>query len=185
MIVDRDEGPHEITMEELEAARPYFKPEGGTITALNASSVNDGAAAVLLASEERAAELGLDHLAEIRAFNNIGVAREYMGEGAFKVVPPLLEKAGLSIEEIDIFEINEAFAAILAGAFRYLPDLPRDRTNVWGSGISLGHPVGCTGARQIVDMAHQLRRRGKLLGLTSRCVGGGMGSGEILMARSE
>jgi len=180
VIVDRDEGPRPITMEELEAARPYFKPDGGTITTLNASSVNDGAAAVLLASEERAAELGLQRLAEITAFDNIGVAREYMGEGAFKVIPPLLDRADLAIADVDLFEINEAFAAVLASAFHDIPDLPQDATNLWGSGISIGHPVGCTGARQIVDMTHQLRRRGGRVGLTSRCVGGGIGSGEIL-----
>jgi len=167
-------------MDELTAARPYFKRDGGTITAVNASSVNDAAAAVLLVNEQRAVELGLEPLAEIRGFHNIGVAREYMGEGAFKVIPPLLEKTGLSINDIDFFEINEAFAAVLASAFRHLPELPQDRTNLWGSGISLGHPVGCTGARQVVDMTHQLRRRGKRIGLTSRCVGGGMGSGEVL-----
>lgn len=180
VIVDRDEGPRPITMEELEAARPYFKPDGGTITTLNASSVNDGAAAVLLASEERAAELGLQRLAEITAFDNIGVAREYMGEGAFKVIPPLLERADLALVDVDLFEINEAFAAVLASAFHDIPDLPQDATNLWGSGVSIGHPVGCTGARQIVDMTHQLRRRGGRVGLTSRCVGGGIGSGEIL-----
>ena len=182
-IVSRDEGPRPVTMEELAAARPYFKRDGGTITALNASSVNDAAAAVLLTTEERAQELGLQCLAELRGFFNIGVAREYMGEGAFKVIQPLLERTGLTIEEIDLFEINEAFAAVLASAFHYLPELPQDRTNLWGSGISLGHPVGCTGARQVVDMTHQLRRRGQSIGLTSRCVGGGMGSGEILIAR--
>ena len=180
VIVDRDEGPRPITMKELAAARPYFKPDGGTITTLNASSVNDGAAAVLLASEERAAELGLQRLAEITAFDNIGVAREYMGEGAFKVIPPLLERADLAIADVDLFEINEAFAAVLASAFHDIPDLPKDATNLWGSGVSIGHPVGCTGARQIVDMTHQLRRRGGRVGLTSRCVGGGIGSGEIL-----
>ena len=179
-IVARDEGPRPITMDELTAARPYFKRDGGTITAVNASSVNDAAAAVLLVSERRAVELGLEPLAKIRGFHNIGVAREYMGEGAFKVIPPLLEKTGLSINDIDFFEINEAFAAVLASAFHHLPELPQDRTNLWGSGISLGHPVGCTGARQVVDMTHQLRRKGKRIGLTSRCVGGGMGSGEVL-----
>lgn len=182
LIVSRDEGPRPITMEELEAARPYFKPDGGTITALNASSVNDGAAAVVLASAARAAELGLEPVAELRAFSNVGVEKEYMGEGAFKVVPPLVERAGLALGDVDLFELNEAFAAVLAAAFRDLPDLPRDRTNVWGSGVSLGHPVGCTGARQVVDMVHQLRRRGKEIGLTSRCVGGGIGSGEVLIA---
>ncbi len=181
-IVDRDEGPRDISMDELAAAKPYFKPDGGTITSLNASSVNDGAAAVLLVSEDRMNELGLRPLAEINTFHNIGVAREYMGEGAFKVIPPLLHRAGYEFKDVDLFEINEAFAAVLASAFHDLPDLPRDRTNIWGSGISLGHPVGCTGARQIVDMTHQLRRRDRRVGVTSRCVGGGIGSGEVLVA---
>ena len=182
LVVMRDEGPRPITMEELEAARPYFKRDGGTITALNASSVNDGAAAVVLTSAERATELGLEPLAELKAFSNIGVEREYMGEGAFKIVPPLIDRAGMTLGEIDLFELNEAFAAVLAAAFHDLPGLPRERTNIWGSGVSIGHPVGCTGARQVVDMVHQLRRRGKEIGLTSRCVGGGIGSGEVLIA---
>jgi acetyl-CoA C-acetyltransferase len=181
-IVDRDEGPRPVTEEQLAAARPYFKKEGA-ITTLNSSSVNDGAAVVLLASEERASELGLEPLAELVAWHNIGVERELMGEGAFKVVPPLLERAGVAVGDIDFFELNEAFAAVLGAAYSFLPDLPRDRTNQWGSGISLGHPVGATGARQVVDMVHQLRRRGAKLGVTSRCVGGGMGSGEVLQAR--
>jgi acetyl-CoA acetyltransferase len=98
------------------------------------------------------------------------------------VVPPLIARTGLEIGDIDLFEINEAFAAVLAAAFHALPELPRDRVNLWGSGVSLGHPVGCTGARQIVDMTHQLRRRGKTIGVTTRCVGGGIGSGEVLAA---
>jgi acetyl-CoA C-acetyltransferase len=180
VVVARDEGPRPITMEQLAKAKPYFKPDGGTITGANASTLNDAAAVVLLASEERAAELGLEPLAELEAYHNIGVPRELMGEGAFKVIPPLLERAGIGIGEVDLFEINEAFAAVLAAAYHFLPELRIERTNQWGSGISLGHPVGCTGARQVVDMVHQLRRRGKTLGLTSRCVGGGMGSGEVL-----
>jgi acetyl-CoA C-acetyltransferase len=178
-LVACDEGPRPITVGELAAAKPYFKKDG-TITTLNASSVNDGAAAVLLASEQRAAELGLPPLAELVAWHNVGVPRELMGEGAFKVIPPLLERAGVAIGEVDFFELNEAFAAILAAAFTFLPGLPRERTNQWGSGISLGHPVGATGARQVVDMVHQLRRRDGKIGVTSRCVGGGMGSGEVL-----
>ena len=182
-IVARDEGPRPITRDELAEAPAYFKPDGGTITAINASSVNDGAAVMLLTTDEKAAELGLDALAELQAFHNVGVQREYMGEGAFKVVPPLLKRAGVTFRDVDLFEINEAFAAVLASAFHDLPDLPRDQTNLWGSGISIGHPVGCTGARQIVDMVHQLRRRDRGIGLTSRCVGGGIGSGEIITAR--
>jgi acetyl-CoA C-acetyltransferase len=182
-LVARDEGPRELTADQLTAARPYFKPDG-TITTLNSSSVNDGAAMVVVASEDRAAELDLEPLAELRAFHNIGVPRELMGEGAFKVIPPLLQKAGLRMEDVDLFELNEAFAAVLAAAYEDLPDLPRDRTNQWGSGISLGHPVGATGARQVVDMVHQLRRRGGSVGVTARCVGGGMGSGEVLFTGS-
>lgn len=181
-VVERDEGPRPVTADQLKAARPYFKKDG-TITTLNASSVNDGAAAVLIASEERAAELGLEPLAELVAWHNIGVERELMGEGAFKVVPPLLERAEVAMGDVDLFELNEAFAAVLGAAYAFLPDLPRDRTNQWGSGISLGHPVGATGARQVVDMVHQLRRRDAKLGVTSRCVGGGMGSGEVLLIR--
>jgi acetyl-CoA C-acetyltransferase len=179
-VVDRDEGPRPLSMEDLERAKPYFKPDGGTITALNASSLNDGAAVVLLASGAKAAELGLEPLAELDAWHNVGVDREYMGEGAFKVVPPLIERGGVGFGDVDFFELNEAFAAVLGGAFSFLPELDRDRTNQWGSGISLGHPVGCTGARQIVDMVHQLHRRGGRIGVTSRCVGGGIGSGEVL-----
>jgi acetyl-CoA C-acetyltransferase len=179
-IVTRDEGPRPVTMDELTAARPYFKKDGGTITALNASSLNDGAAVVLLAGADRVAELGVEPLAELVAWHNVGVDREYMGEGAFKVVPPLMERGAVGFGEVDYFELNEAFAAVLGGAFHDLPDLDPTRTNQWGSGISLGHPVGCTGARQIVDMVHQLGKRGGTTGITSRCVGGGIGSGEVI-----
>jgi acetyl-CoA C-acetyltransferase len=181
-VVDRDEGPRPVTAEELAEARPYFKRDG-TITTLNASSINDAAAVVMVASEERSTELGLQPLAELAAYHHVGVPRELMGEGAFKVIPPLLEKAGLEVGEVDYFEINEAFAAVLAAAFKDVPELPKDRTNAWGSGISLGHPVGATGARQVVDMVHQLRRRDAKIGVTSRCVGGGMGSAEVLIRR--
>lgn len=179
-VVARDEGPKELSLETLAAQKPYFKPEGGTITSANASSLNDAAAAVVLTTLEHARSLGLTPLAELRAFANVGVPRELMGEGAFKVIPRVLERAGLGLEAIDLFEINEAFAAVVGGAFHDLPGLSVEKVNLWGSGISLGHPVGCTGARQIVDMVHQLRRRDRALGLTSRCVGGGIGSAEVL-----
>ncbi len=181
VVVSRDEGPKKLDMEYFTKARPYFKPDGGTITAQNSSSINDAAAALLLMTQEKAKSLGLVPLATIHAFHNVGVERAYMGEGVFKVIPPLLQKAGLSLSEIDYFELNEAFAAVVGGAYKFLPDLDKERVNQWGSGISLGHPVGCTGARQIVDMVHQLRRRGARIGLTSRCVGGGIGSGEVLV----
>ncbi len=183
VVVARDEGPKEITLDQLAAAKPYFKPDGGTITAANASTLNDASAALLMTTEERARELGLEPLAELRGFHNVGVQREYMGEGAFKVIPPLLDTVGVELDEVDYFEINEAFAAVLGAAFHDIDGLSVDKTNAWGSGISLGHPVGCTGARQVVDMIHQLRRRDKQVGVTSRCVGGGIGSGEVLVRR--
>ncbi len=181
-VVARDEGPRPLSREELAGARPYFKKDGGTITAINASSLNDAAAAVVLTTESYAAELGLEPLAELVGFWNVGVEREYMGEGAFKVIPPLLERVGLTLDDVDLLEINEAFAAVVAAAYHFLPGLRHERVNQWGSGISLGHPVGSTGARQVVDMVHQLRRRGAKVGLTSRCVGGGIGSGEVVRA---
>ena len=181
VVVARDEGPKPVTMEKLTKARPYFKPDGGTITSANASTLNDGAAALLLTTEERAGELGLEPLAELRGFHNVGVPRELMGEGAFKVIPPLLQKLQMQVADVDFFEINEAFAAVLGGALNHIEGLEVDKTNQWGSGISLGHPVGCTGARQVVDMVHQLHRRDRQVGLTSRCVGGGIGSGELLI----
>jgi len=182
IVVSRDEGPKDLPMSYFSGARPYFKRDGGTITSQNSSSINDAAAALILTTPERAAELGLEVLAELVGFRNVGVQRAYMGEGAFKVIPALLDKAGVPLGDIDLFEINEAFAAVVAGAYAFLPGLERGRVNQWGSGISLGHPVGCTGARQVVDMVHQLRRRGKSFGVTTRCVGGGIGSGELIRA---
>jgi acetyl-CoA C-acetyltransferase len=182
VVVSRDEGPRPVTLEKLAAARPYFKPDG-SITTANASSMNDAAAVVMLTTASRAEELGLEVLARLEAYHNVGVDRRYMGEGAFKVVPPLLERAGLGLAEVDYLELNEAFAAVVAAALHDLPGLDTDRLNQWGSGISLGHPVGCTAARQVVDMVHQLRRRNGRIGVTSRCVGGGIGSGELLRRR--
>jgi acetyl-CoA C-acetyltransferase len=180
VVFARDEGPKTLTMEQLEAQRPYFKPDGGTITGMNSSSINDGGAALVLASEEMAKRLDRKPLATLVGWHDVGVPRELMGEGAFKVIPGLLKRVGMSLGEMDYLELNEAFAAVAAAAFHDLPDLKVEKVNRWGSGISLGHPVGCTGSRQIVDMVHQLARRGGRAGLTSRCVGGGIGSGEIV-----
>jgi len=180
-VFSEDEGPRNISREAFAKPKPYFKPDGGTITAMNASSINDAAAALVLASEAKAKALGVKPLGALYGYHNVGVERQYMGEGAFKVIPRLLDKAGLTLSDIDYFEINEAFAVVLGAAFKFLESLPVERTNQWGSGISLGHPVGCTGARQIVDMVHQLHRRDARIGVTSRCVGGGMGSAEVVV----
>ncbi|OGQ90744.1 MAG: hypothetical protein A2289_26095 [Deltaproteobacteria bacterium RIFOXYA12_FULL_58_15] len=181
IVVAKDEGPRKLAMENFSAAKPYFKADGGTITSLNASSLNDGAAALLLTTQDKAKELGLSPLAELKGFHNVGVPRELMGEGAFKVLPPMLDKVGVKVADVDFFELNEAFAAVVGAAFHDIDGLSPEKTNPWGSGISLGHPVGCTGARQVVDMVHQLRRRDKKMGVTTRCVGGGIGSGEVLV----
>ena len=181
IVVSKDEGPKNIPREKFAAARPYFKPDGGTITGINSSSINDAGAAVIIASAEKAKQLGIEPLATLQAYHNVGVPREYMGEGAFKVIPPLLEKAGVSLAAVDYLELNEAFAIVVAAALRDLEGLQVDRVNQWGSGVSLGHPVGCTGCRQIVDMVHQLKRRDAHIGVTTRCVGGGIGSGEVLI----
>lgn len=180
-IVSKDEGPKKLDLAFFAKQKPYFKPEGGSITGANSSSLNDGAAVVVLASESRAKELGLPILAELKAFGNIGVPKELMGEGAFKVVPRLLERSKLKLADFDFYEMNEAFAAVVGGAYVDIPELKKEKMNQWGSGISLGHPVGCTGVRQVVDMVHQLSKRGKSVGMTTRCVGGGMGSGEVIV----
>ena len=182
-VVKADEGPKKLELEYFSKQKPYFMPEGGTITSANASSLNDGAAMVVLTTEEEAKRNGMPILAEIKAFGNIGVPKELMGEGAFKVVPKLLEKSKMSIGDIDFFEMNEAFAAVAGGALADVKGLDKEKLNQWGSGISLGHPVGATGARQVVDMVHQLGKRGKAIGMTTRCVGGGIGSGEIIIRK--
>lgn len=179
--VTKDEGPRKLDLEYFRKQKPYFKPEGGTITSANSSSLNDGAAAVVLTTEAHAKALNLPILAELKSFGNIGVPKELMGEGAFKVIPKILQKAGLSVPDVDFFELNEAFAAVVGGALKDINGLSVDKVNQWGSGISLGHPVGCTGCRQVVDMVHQLKKRGKHVGVTTRCVGGGIGSGEVLV----
>lgn len=181
VIVAKDEGPKKLPMEYFEQQKPYFKPDGGTITAANSSSLNDAAAALVLASESKARKLGRQPLATLHAWHNVGVHREYMGEGAFKVIPGLLKRAGMTLDQIDFIEMNEAFAAVVAAGLRDIPSIRIEKLNQWGSGISLGHPVGCTGARQLVDMVHQLHRRGGKVGMTTRCVGGGIGSGEIVV----
>lgn len=178
--ITKDEGPKKLDLAYFAQQKPYFIPKDGTITSANSSSLNDGAAALVLASAEKAKELGLPILAELVSFGNIGVPKELMGEGAFKVVPRLLERSKLSLGNIDYFEMNEAFAAVVAGAFKDIAGLQPEKVNQWGSGISMGHPVGMTGARQVVDMVHQLGKRGKEVGITTRCVGGGIGSGEVI-----
>lgn len=172
VVVDTDEHPRPDTSPEtLAKLRPAFK-EGGTVTAGNASGVNDGAAALVLMAESKARELGVKPLAKIIATASFGVAPEIMGIGPAYAIPRALHYAGLRLEDIDYFEINEAFAAQFLAVNRELK-LEVDRVNANGSGIALGHPVGCTGVRIMIALLSELRRRGGRYGAASLCVGGG------------
>lgn len=172
IIVDTDEHPRQdIKLESLSKLRPAFK-EGGTVTAGNASGVNDGAAALVIMAESKAKELGVKPLARLVATASFGVAPEIMGIGPAFALPKALSYAGLGLNDIDYFEINEAFAAQFLAVNRELK-LDMDRVNANGSGISLGHPVGCTGIRILVTLIFELRRRGGRYGAASLCVGGG------------
>jgi acetyl-CoA C-acetyltransferase len=158
--------------------RPAFKKDG-TVTAGNASGINDGAAAVVLMSAEKARELGLAPVVKIKAFASGGLDPAYMGLGPVPAVRKVLKAAGMGLADIDMIELNEAFASQAIGCMREL-GLKYDRPNELGSGISLGHPIGATGARQMVTAMHHLRRKGYRTGLITMCIGGGMGMAMIV-----
>ena len=178
IIVDKDERPMQTSMEKLGKLAPAFK-KGGSVTAGNASGINDAAAAVLLMSEERADSLGLEKLAKIKAFASGGLDPAYMGLGPVPAIRKVLKQTGMGIGDIDLIELNEAFAAQAIGCMRELK-IDVDKPNELGSGISIGHPIGCTGARQMVTAIHQMKRKGYSTGLISMCIGGGMGMAMII-----
>lgn len=161
------------TAEKLAALRPAFKKEG-TVTAGNSSGINDGAAAVVVMTAEKAAELGLKPLAVIRSYAATGVEPEIMGLGPVGAVKKTLEKAGWDINDVDLFEANEAFAAQALGVAKEL-GLPAEKTSVNGGAIALGHPIGASGCRILVTLLHEMQRSGKAKGVATLCVGGGMG----------
>jgi acetyl-CoA C-acetyltransferase len=174
VTVHADEGPRaDTSLERLAALRPVFR-EGGTVTAGNSSQINDGAACLVLASEEGARELGAEPLARIVATAAAGVDPAYMGIGPIPAVRKLLERAGLSIEDIDLVELNEAFAAQVLACTREL-GIPDERLNVNGGAIALGHPLGCSGARLLTTLVWEMRRRGAGRGIATMCVGVGQG----------
>ena len=178
-IIDTDEHPRaDLSMDKLAAMKPAFK-KNGTVTAGNASGVNDGAAALVLMSEDKAKELKIKPLARLIATANAGVEPAYMGLGPILAVPKALQLAGLKDADIDYYEINEAFAAQYIGCERELR-IDRSRVNRNGSGIGLGHPVGCTAARIIVATIYELERIGGRYGLASLCVGGGPAMATVL-----
>ena len=178
VMVSADEGPRaDTSLERLSTLRPVFKRDG-TVTAGNASSINDGAAAVVLMSERKAAELGLTPKLRWHSRGVAGVEPAVMGIGPVPAVQKALGKAGMEVEDIDLVELNEAFAAQALYCMREL-DLDLDKTNVNGSGISLGHPVGATGAVMTVKLLEEIELRDQNLGLVTMCVGGGQGVATI------
>jgi len=179
IVVDTDEHPRlDTTMEKLGKLGAAFR-KGGTVTAGNASGINDGAAAVLLMSADKAKQLGLKPMARWVASAVAGVNPRTMGYGPIPATHKVLERAGLAIADIDLFEINEAFAVQALACAREL-GIPFDRLNVNGGAIALGHPLGCSGARLITTLVHELNRRQGHWGLATLCVGVGQGEATIV-----
>ena len=176
--VDRDEHPRpDTSLEKLGSLRPAFR-EGGTVTAGNSSGLNDGAAAVVIASEEKARELGADPLGTFVGSAVAGVDPRVMGIGPIPAVRKLLQRKGISVEEIDLVELNEAFASQSLVVIREL-GLDPNKVNVNGGAIAIGHPLGMSGARLVVTLLHELRRRGGSYGLATLCVGVGQGQAAL------
>ena len=180
LIFDTDERPMDTTAEKMGKLRPAFKKDG-TVTAGNASGINDAAAALLLMSEEKAKDLGLKPLVKIRAFSYAGMDPAYMGLGPIPAVRKLLKKENLAIGDFGAIELNEAFASQAIACVREL-GCDMEKTNPLGSGISIGHPIGCSGARITLTLMSQMMRNNLELGLASLCIGGGQGMAMILEA---
>jgi len=177
-LFDTDEHPRETSMELLAKLPAVFKKDGA-VTAGNASAITDGAAALVVMSAERARELGLKPLVTIRSYASGGVDPAYMGLGAVPATKKALKLAGLTLKDIDCIELNEAFASQAIGVMREL-GFDYTKANPHGSGISLGHPIGCTGARILVTLIYEMMRKNYKLGLATLCIGGGQGMATVL-----
>ncbi len=178
ILFDTDERPMDTSLEKMSKLPPAFR-ENGTVTAGNSSGINDAAAAVVLMSTEKAEELGIKPWATIKSYASGAVDPAYMGLGPIPAVRKALEKANLTIKDMDVIELNEAFASQFIACMREL-GLSLDNTNPHGSGISLGHPIGCTGARLVVTIMHEMKRRDLHYGLITMCIGGGQGMAAVL-----
>lgn len=180
IVVDTDEHPRfGATMEGLAKLRPAFKREGGSVTAGNASGLNDGAAAIIVMSRKKAEELGLEPMAVIKSYASSGVDPTIMGTGPIPSTQKALEKAGLTVADLDLIEANEAFAAQALSVITDL-ELPTEIVNVNGGAIALGHPIGASGARILVTLLHEMQKRESQRGLATLCIGGGMGISMIV-----
>ncbi|MED3888797.1 acetyl-CoA C-acetyltransferase [Peribacillus frigoritolerans] len=179
ILVDQDEHPrHGLTIDQLAKLRPAFK-ENGTVTAGNASGINDGGAMLVLMSKEKADELGLEALATIKSYANAALDPKIMGYGPVPATRKALAKAGLTIDDIELMEVNEAFAAQSLAVLKDL-ELKPEKVNVNGGAIALGHPVGASGARILVTLLYEMKRRDAKTGLATLCIGGGQGTALIV-----
>jgi acetyl-CoA acyltransferase len=178
IIFDTDEHLRaDTTLEGLAKLKPVFK-EGGTVTAGNSSPLSDGAAGVIMMERQKAERLGLTPILRFVSFAAAGVPPDLMGIGPVKAVPKALKRAGLSLSDIDLIELNEAFASQAVAVIRTLgADI--ERVNVNGGAIALGHPLGCTGAKLTVQLMHEMQRRGSRYGMVTMCVGGGQGAAGV------
>ena len=177
-MFDRDETPRpETTLEGLAKLRPAFKPNG-TVTAGNASPYSDGSAAVLVMRRDRADEVGARPIARLIGYAVAGIDPDIMGLGPINAIPKALKQVGLTLDQVDLIEFNEAFAAQAVAVAKHL-GMDMDRVNVNGGAIALGHPLGATGAKLTTQLVHELRRRGGGIGMVTMCVGGGMGAAGV------
>ena len=173
-----DERPLDTNMEKMAKLRPVFK-KSGTVTAGNASGINDAAAAILMMSADKAQELGLEAIVRIKAFASAGVDPAYMGLGPVPAIKRAVDSAGMNLEDIDMIELNEAFAAQSLAVARELR-FNQDKVNVNGGAIALGHPIGASGARILVTLIHEMQKQNSKYGLATLCIGGGMGEAVIV-----
>jgi acetyl-CoA C-acetyltransferase len=178
-VFDTDEHPTpDTTVESLAALRPAFKKDG-TVTAGNASGINDASAALVLMSGDKVKELGVTPLARVVSYAYVGVDPDIMGTGPIHAIPKALSKAGLELSDIGVVELNEAFAAQAVACVREL-GLDMEKTNLYGGGIALGHPVGCSGARIVITLMTAMKERDEKYGLASLCIGGGQGIAMVI-----
>ena len=178
VVFDTDERPMDTSVEKMARLRPAFKKDG-TVTAGNASGINDAAAALLLMSDSKAKELGLKPLVKIRSYSSAAIDPAYMGLGPIPAVRKILNKENLVMDDFGVIELNEAFASQAIACIRELK-CDMEKTNVHGSGISIGHPIGCSGARILVTLMGEMLRKDHSLGLASLCIGGGQGMATVL-----
>ena len=179
VVVDTDEEPFAAPLDKMAGLKPAFQKEGGTVTAANSSKINDGAAAMVIASAEKARELGAKPLARIVDWCGVAQDPEWFTTAPIGAIEKLLRRTGLKVSDIDLFEINEAFAAVAMAAIKEL-SLDPAKVNVRGGAVALGHPIGASGARLMTTLVHALRREGKRRGIAAICIGGGEATAVLL-----